>query len=139
MKERHKTMDTLLETINSKEISETILLKEKMVAFLKSKEVKEIFSKASEIDSTYTISTSTDTLNISLTTDSELGYPEIGRFWLTIIDKRKILPFNNVLLKAYINVNLFKVGIKKYKSLKLDSETAFDCFKKVIGFEDKTL
>lgn len=130
-------MDTLLKTINSKEIGEAIFLKEKIVTFLKSKEVKEIFSKASEIDSTYTISTSTDTLNISLTTDSELGYPEIGRFWLIITDKRKILPFNNVLLKAYINVNLFKVGIKKYKSLKLDPETAFDCFKKVIGFEDE--
>lgn len=132
-------MDTLLETINSKEIGRTILFKEKMVAFLKSKEIKDIFSKASKIDSVYTISTSTDALNISLTIDSELGFPEKGRFWLKITDKRKIIPFNNILLKAYIDTNLFRIKVKKYKSLKLDPETAFDCFKKVIGFEDEMI
>ena len=129
-----KTMDTLLEKMNDKETNNTILLKKKIITLLKNQEVINIFKKAKDFDSAYTISATTDKYNIYLTTDTNrLGYPNKGDFWLKVIDRKKIIPFNNVLLEAYIDTSLFRVKIEKYISLKLDPETAFDCFKKVIG------
>ena len=135
-----KTMDTLLEKMNDKETNNTILLKKKIITLLKNQEVINLFKKAKDFDSAYTISATTDKYNIYLTTDTNrLSYPNKGDFWLKVIDRKKIIPFNNVLLEAYINTSLFRVKIEKYISLKLDPETAFDCFKKVIGFEDKMI
>jgi hypothetical protein len=135
-----KTMDTLLEKMNNKETNNTILLKKKIITLLKNQEVINLFKKAKDFDSAYTISATTDKYNIYLTTDTNhLGYPNKGDFWLKVIDRKKIIPFNNVLLEAYIDTSLFRVKIEKYISLKLDPETAFDCFKKVIGFEDKMI
>lgn len=129
-----KTMDTLLEKMNDKETNNTILLKKKIITLLKNQEVINLFKKAKDFDSAYTISATTDKYNIYLTTDTNrLGYPNKGDFWLKVIDRKKIIPFNNVLLEAYIDTSLFRVKIEKYISLKLDPETAFDCFKKVIG------
>ena len=127
-------MDTLLEKMNDKETNNTILLKKKIITLLKNQEVINLFKKAKDFDSAYTISATTDKYNIYLTTDTNrLGYPNKGDFWLKVIDRKKIIPFNNVLLEAYIDTSLFRVKIEKYISLKLDPETAFDCFKKVIG------
>ena len=135
-----KTMDTLLEKMNNKETNNTILLKKKIITLLKNQEVINLFKKAKDFDSAYTISATTDKYNIYLTTDTNrLGYPNKGDFWLKVIDRKKIIPFNNVLLEAYIDTSLFRVKIEKYISLKLDPETAFDCFQKVIGFEDKMI
>lgn len=129
-----KTMDTLLEKMNDKETNNTILLKKKIITLLKNQEVINLFKKAKDFDSAYTISATTDKYNIYLTTDTNrLGYPNKGDFWLKVIDRKKIIPFNNVLLEAYIDTSLFRVKIEKYISLKLDPEIAFDCFKKVIG------
>lgn len=131
-------MNTLLDKMNDEETNNATLFKRKAVAFIKNEEVIEIFKKAREIDSAYTVSVATDKYNIYLTTDTDrLGYPNKGDFWLKVTDRKKIIPFNNVLLEVYIDTSLFRVKIEKYISLKLDPETAFDCFKKVIGFEDK--
>ena len=133
-----KTMDTLLEKMNNKETNNTILLKKKIITLLKNQEVINLFKKSKDFDSAYTISATTDKYKIYLTTDTNrLGYPNKGDFWLKVIDRKKIIPFNNVLLEVYIDTSLFRVEIEKYISLKLDPETAFDCFKKVIGFKDK--
>ena len=133
-------MNTLLDKMNDEETNNATLFKRKAVAFIKNEEVIEIFKKAREIDSAYTVSAATDKYNIYLTTDTNrLGYPNKGDFWLKVIDRKKIIPFNNVLLEAYIDTSLFRVKIEKYISLKLDPETAFDCFKKVIGFEDEMI
>lgn len=108
---------------------------------VKTKKVKDVFNKANKIDFAYKIFATTDAQNISLTTDTDhfgCPAPDKGRFWLKITDKKKVIPLNNVLLKVYINIEFCEVEIQKYRSLKLDPEAALDCFKKVIGFEDKT-
>ena len=97
-------MDTLLEKMNNKETNNTILLKKKIITLLKNQEVINLFKKAKDFDSAYTISATTDKYNIYLTTDTNrLGYPNKGDFWLKVIDRKKIIPFNNVLLEAYID------------------------------------
>lgn len=127
-------MATLLEVMNSKEINNIILFKRKVIAFLKTPEAKGIFNKASEIDSVYTVVVKTDAHKISLTTDSTyFGAQEKGRFWLKVTDRKKLIPLNNVLLEVYMDIPILKVKIKKYKSLKLDPDTALDYFKKVVG------
>ena len=131
-------MNTLLDKMNDEETSNATLFKRKAVAFIKNEEVIEIFKKAREIDSAYTVSAATDKYNIYLTTDTDrLGYPNKGDFWLKVTDRKKIIPINNVLLEAYIDTSLFRIEIQKYRSLKLDPDQALNCFEKVIGFEDK--
>ena len=131
-------MNTLLDKMNDEEINNATLFKRKAVAFIKNEEVIEIFKKAREIDSAYTVSAATDKYNIYLTTDTDrLGYPNKGDFWLKGTDRKKIIPINNVLLEAYIDTSLFRIEIQKYRSLKLDPDQALNCFEKVIGFEDK--
>ena len=133
-----KTMDTLLEKMNDKETNNTILLKKKIITLLKNQEVINLFKKAKDFDSAYTISATTDKYNIYLTTDTDrLGYPYKGDFWLKVTDRKKIIPFNNVLLEAYIETSAFRVKIQKYRSLKLDPVQALNCLEKVIGFEDE--
>lgn len=111
-----KTMDTLLEKMNNKETNNTILLKKKIITLLKNQEVINLFKKAKDFDSAYTISATTDKYNIYLTTDTNrLGYPNKGDFWLKVIDRKKIIPFNNVLLEAYIDTSLFRVKIENKK------------------------
>ena len=131
-------MNTLLDKMNDEEINNATLFKRKAVAFIKNEEVIEIFKKAREIDSAYTVSAATDKYNIYLTTDTDrLGYLNKGDFWLKVTDRKKIIPINNVLLEAYIDTSLFRIEIQKYRSLKLDPDQALNCFEKVIGFEDK--
>ena len=133
-------MDTLLEKMNNKETNNAILFKKKVIALLKKQEVINIFKKAKDFDSVYTISATTDKYNIYLTTDTDrLGNPYKGDFWLKVTDRKKIIPLNNVLLEAYIDTTLFRVKIQKYKSLKLDPIQALNCLEKVIGLEDKML
>lgn len=133
-------MDTLLEKMNDKETNNAILLKKKIITLLKNQEVINLFKKSKDVDSAYTISVTTDKYNIYLTTDTNrLGYPNKGDFWLKVIDRKKIIPLNNVLLEAYIDTTLFRVKIQKYKSLKLDPIQALNCLEKVIGFEDKMI
>lgn len=127
-------MATLFEVMNSKETNNIILFKRKVIAFLKTQEAKDVFNKTSKIDSVYTVVVKTDAHKISLTTDSTyLGDQEEGRFWLKVTDRKKIIPLNNVLLEIYMDVPIRKIKIKKYKSLKLNPDTALDCFKKVVG------
>ena len=131
-------MNTLLDKMNDEETNNATLFKRKAVAFIKNEEVIEIFKKAREIDSAYTVSAATDKYNIYLTTDTDrLGYPNKRDFWLKVTDRKKIIPINNVLLEAYIDTSLFRIEIQKYRSLKLDPDQALNCFEKVIGFEDK--
>lgn len=129
-----KPMATLFEVMNSKETNNIILFKRKVIAFLKTQEAKDVFNKTSKIDSVYTVVVKTDAHKISLTTDSTcLGDQEEGRFWLKITDRKKLIPLNNVLLEIYMDVPIRKIKIKKYKSLKLNPDTALDYFKKVVG------
>ena len=138
MKERYRIMDTLLEKMSNKETNNAILLKKKIITLLKNQEVINLFKKTKDFDSAYTVSTTTDKYNIYLTTDTNrLGYPNKGDFWLKVTDRTKIIPFNNVLLEAYIDTSLFRVKIQKYRSLKLDPVQALNCLEKVIGFEDE--
>ena len=131
-------MNTLLDKMNDEETNNATLFKRKAVAFIKNEEFIEIFKKAREIDSAYTVSAATDKYNIYLTTDTDrLGYLNKGDFWLKVTDRKKIIPINNVLLEAYIDTSLFRIEIQKYRSLKLDPDQALNCFEKVIGFEDK--
>lgn len=129
-------MDTLLKKMSNKETNNAILLKKKIITFLKNQEVINLFKKTKDFDSAYTVSTTTDKYNIYLTTDTNrLGYPNKGDFWLKVTDRTKIIPFNNVLLEAYIDTSLFRVKIQKYRSLKLDPVQAVNCLEKVIGLE----
>lgn len=53
-------MNTLLDKMNDEETNNATLFKRKAVAFIKNEEVIEIFKKAREIDSAYTVSATTD-------------------------------------------------------------------------------
>lgn len=149
-------MTTLLELMNKRKLEQdnAVIFKNKLIDFLNTKEIRNIFSEAVTLNSDYRAAVVSGRCTITLNSDKSTFNVKITDAENTIMfDSNGLTPPNEILdvdirllgkgeltngEDKFDNFELdnFSVEIYNYDGQKLNADDALDYFKKVIGVED---